>query len=138
MVNQTEPQIITLDEMMRRIHESVEGKFDVVVAIERGGVLPGYLAARKLDIPFTTVTLRFRDDNHQPIYDSPKVVRPVEIDLRGRRVLLTDDVANSGATLRAAMESLRGAQVTTLVISGTADISLFGPHNRCIRWPWER
>ena len=36
------------------------------------------------------------------------------------------------AIRRAALE-LRGADITTMVISGNADISLFGPHDRCIK-----
>ena len=55
-----------------------------------------------------------------------------------RRVLLVDDVGNTGATLRRAARELTGAEITTMVISGNADISLFGPHDRCIRWPWDR
>lgn len=137
MTERTDLQTITLDEMMERIKLTVSKSFDLIVAVERGGVLPGYLASRWLDVPLTTVTLRFRDDLHQPIFASPRVVRSLDFDVAGKRILLTDDVANSGATLNAARALLSGAEITTLVISGNADISLFGPHDRCIRWPWE-
>jgi len=32
-------------------------------------------------------------------------------------------------------EELKGAELTTMIISGNADISLFDPHDCCIRWP---
>lgn len=129
-------QIISLDAMMEAIREKVGGKFDLVVGIERGGVLPAYLAARWLDCPLATVAVRFRDDSHRPLTGRPELLRGLDRDVRGLRVLLADDVGNTGATLRRAAEVLTGAEVVTMVISGNADISLFGPHDRCIRWPW--
>jgi len=122
---------------MNRIKQTVYGPFDIVVAVERGGILPAYLAARYLDVQLATVALRFRDESHAKLYDEPQVVHGLDRDVTGLRILLVDDVSNSGATLRAAAALLPGAQVTTLVISGNADISLFGPHDRCIRWPWQ-
>ena len=114
-------QDIGLDAMMAAIREKVTADFDLVVGIERGGVLPAC----------------FRDDTHRPMTPEPALVKGLDEDVRGKRVLLADDVGNTGATLRRAAEELEGAEVTTLVISGNADISLFGPHDRCIRWPWD-
>lgn len=131
-------QEIRLDGLMERIRAVEFPELDRIVAIARGGVLPGYLVSRWLDLPLDIVTLRFRDDAHRPLYDRPRHDSAPLPDCNGERVLLADDVANSGATLRCAAELLPGAQITTLVISGTADISLFGPHEQCIRWPWSR
>ncbi|WP_455381517.1 phosphoribosyltransferase [Salinispira pacifica] len=131
-------QHISLDDMMLRIRERVPEAFDMVVAVGRGGLLPGYLAARFLDVPLESVSVRFRDDSHRPLYPEPRVESAPTFDSAGKRILLTDDVSNSGATLRKAAALLAGAKVTTLVISGNADISLYGPHERCIRWPWDR
>ena len=138
MFNNQDLLHISLDDMMLRIKERLSGRYDLVVAVGRGGTLPGYLAARYLDVPLETVLLRFRDETHAQIYAEPRVEKPLSVDVAGKRVLVTDDVANSGATLRKAVELLKGANVTTLVISGNADISLYGPHDRCISWPWEQ
>ncbi len=137
MYSDLDLQHISLDDMMKRIRECLTNDFDLVVAVGRGGVLPGYLAARYLHVPLEIVDVRYRDDTHMPIYPEPRVGKPLGIDPRGKRVLLTDDVSNSGATLRKASELLDGAKITTLVISGKGDFSLYGPHNRCIRWPWD-
>ncbi|MCK5248885.1 MAG: phosphoribosyltransferase [Spirochaetaceae bacterium] len=123
-------QIIGLDEMMAAVKVKVSGDFDLVVGIERGGLLPAYLASRWLNVPLETIRIRFRDDSHNPFTDEPQLTEPWKTDVRGKRVLLADDVGNSGATLRRAARELIGA--------GNADISLFGPHDRCIRWPWDR
>ncbi len=123
--------------MMAAIKEKVAGEFDLVVGIERGGILPAYLAARWLKVPMSSMRISFRDDNHQQLTPEPVLLRGQEEEVNGRRILLADDVGNSGATLRRAAEELKGAEITTLVISGNADISLFGPHEQCILWPWD-
>lgn len=131
-------QEIHLDAMMARIRKTVTDKFDLVVGIERGGVLPAYLASRWIDVPMATMKISFRDDNHRPIRETPELISPLPVDASGKRILLCDDVGNTGATLkRAAAEMKKADAVVTLVISGNADISLFGPHDRCIAWPWD-
>ena len=138
MNERDEAQVITLDAMMDAVRTEVTGDFDLVVGIERGGVLPAYLASRWLEVPMASMRIRFRDDSHKPLSEEPTLIRGLDRDVTGLRILLADDVGNTGATLRRAAAELRGAEVTTLVISGNADISLFGPHDRCIRWPWDR
>jgi uncharacterized protein len=139
IMDKSPSQKIELEELMNRIRTSLKkADFDLVVGVARGGVLPAYLASRWLDLPLECIHLNLRDDTHRPLRDQPLLLKPVDFDCRGKRVLLCDDVSNSGATLRSAAEYLSGASVTTLVISGKADISLFGPHDRCIQWPWDR
>jgi hypoxanthine phosphoribosyltransferase len=129
---------VELDELMAAIRRQLTRGFDLVVGIERGGVLPGYLAARYLDLPFTTIGVELRDDTHQKRYERPRVYRWPGRAWEGCRILLADDVSNSGETVAAARAELSGAaSVHTLVISGNGDISLYGPHDRCIIWPWE-
>lgn len=130
-------QIIHLDEMMELIRKNVPKQFDLVTAVARGGILPGYLASRFLDIPMEVIHLNLRNDDHQKVREEPLLLKPLDFEWLGKRILLTDDVSNSGLTLNQAKKLLDGAaQITTLVISGKGDISLFGPHDRCIRWPW--
>ena len=77
----------------------------------------------------------------RPTYPSrptPQLINGPLQETNGLRVLLVDDVCNTGATLRKASQELQAAEITTMVISGEADISLFGAHDRCIRWPWSR
>lgn len=132
-------QRIDLDELMAKIRQKLsEANFDLVVGVARGGVLPAYLASRWLDLPLETIHLNLRDDSHRPLRDKPLLLKPVDFAYEGKRILLCDDVSNSGATLRMASDCLPGARIRSLVISGKADISLFGPHDRCISWPWSR
>jgi len=60
-------------------------------------------------------------------------------DVRGQRIVLVDDVAVSGATLRRARELLGAAQVVTVAFKGrpgAADVVLFPDVPTCVRWPW--
>lgn len=129
-------QCIDLNTIMEKIKSMVNDDFDMVVAIARGGILPGYLVSRYLDIPFEIIKLNFRDDSHNIIRDEPTLLEDINFDYHGKRVLLADDVSNSGSTIKKAAALIQGALITTLVISGNADISLFGKHDRCILWPW--
>jgi len=128
---QSEFQTISLNKLMAMIRAMPAGKFDMVIGIERGGILPAYLASRWLDVPLETIPAG------EP---SARSRHPHErlTSLRGMRVLLVDDVSKTGATLRRAAGKLKDAEITSMVISGEADISLLGPHERCIRWPWDK
>lgn len=128
---------IQLDEIMQRIRENVSARYDLVVAIARGGILPGYLVSRYLDLPLEIISINFRNDSNQAQHQRPVLLRPLAFDPKGKRILLVDDVSNSRATLQKAKTLLNGTEITTLVISGDADISLYGPHDRCIHWPWD-
>ena len=93
---------------------------EVVVAIARGGLLPGGaiaygLGAKNcgaLNVEFYT--------GIGTVLDNPEVLPPA-LDmgyLKGRRVLLVDDVADSGRTLKLAVELLtaEGADVRSVTI----------------------
>ncbi len=129
---------ISIDSIMSRVRTKIKGNFDFVVAIGRGGILPGYLISRYLDIPLEIVYSEFRNDNHKPKYENPKVQINYNIqNMKNKKILLVDDISNSGKTILNVKERIKNNKITTVVIYGNADISLFGTHDECIKWPWE-
>jgi uncharacterized protein len=111
---------------------------DAVVAVGRGGTVPGALVAFALDVPLRLVRLTFRDDDHAPMTAGPALAGQVP-DVEGLRVLLVDDVSVTGATLRRARELLGAREVVTLVLKGrpeAADVVVFPDVPQCVRWPW--
>jgi hypothetical protein len=93
---------------------------DVVVAIARGGLLLAGSIAYALDVKscgalnaefYTGVDARL---------DEPVVLAPFidEVSLAGKRVLLVDDVSDSGRTLRMVLDliTLAGAEVRTVCL----------------------
>lgn len=120
-----------------RLADAALGRIDAVVALARGGVVPGALAAYQLGVPLRLLRIRFRDDANVPLDTDPSVVEAVP-DVRGLRVLIVDDVSVSGATLRAAQAAL-GTEAVTLVVKGApgaADVILFDDVPSCVVWPW--
>ncbi|WP_347346648.1 phosphoribosyltransferase [Microbacterium sp.] len=118
---------------------------DVVVAIARGGLLPAGAIAYGLGVKNCgTINIEFYT-GVGTVLDTP-VVLPPELDLaalEGRRVLLVDDVADSGRTLALAVELLhaRGADVRSVVIY-TKPTTIVQPHyswkqtDLWIDFPW--
>lgn len=93
---------------------------DVVVAIARGGLLPAGAIAYGLGVKNCgALNVEFYT-GIGTVLDAPEVLRPdLDIDfLEGRRVLLVDDVADSGRTLALAVKLLRdrGADMRSVVI----------------------
>ena len=123
-------------ELIRRLAGLELPPIDLVVGIGRGGVVPAALAAQRMACDLRVLPVRFRDDSHQPELAEP-LVTPPAFDVAGKRVLLVDDVARTGATLRAAAHVLAGAAaIHTLVVAGNADYALFQVDS-CIAWPWQ-
>ena len=93
---------------------------EVVVAIARGGLLPAGAIAYGLGVKNCgAINVEFYTGIGS-VLDAPEVLPP-ELDmtyLSGRRVLLVDDVADSGRTLALAVRLLRdrGAEVRSAVI----------------------
>lgn len=106
-------------ELARRILDS-GFEPEVVVAIARGGLLPAGAIAYGLGVKNCgAINVEFYT-GIGTVLDAPAVLPP-ELDmayLDGRRVLLVDDVADSGRTLALAVELLRekGADVRSVTI----------------------
>ncbi len=93
---------------------------EVVVAIARGGLLPAGAIAYALDVKNCgALNVEFYT-GIGTVLDAPEVLPPtLDMDyLFGRRVLLVDDVADSGRTLALAVKLLRdkGADVRSVTI----------------------
>ncbi len=128
---------ITLDRIEHRLRSMGLPRVDAVVAIERGGRVPGRLIASILDRPIGYLHLAYRDDSNQVRYAEPRVLHRTTVPCPvGGRILLVDDVSASGSTLRRCSVELSGFEVTTLVLKGTADIVAFPELDGCVTWPW--
>lgn len=93
---------------------------EVVVAIARGGLLPAGAIAYGLGVKNCgALNVEFYT-GIGTVLDAPEVLPPaLDVDfLRGKRVLLVDDVADSGRTLALCVKMLtdRGADMRSVVI----------------------
>lgn len=115
---------------------SFREKFDLVVAIREGGVVPAYLLAQCLKKPLEFISIKFKNEKNKPLYKEPRLVKPVNFIYLDKSILLVDDRAFSGKTLELAKKVLTGvALIRTFVVNGRADYSLFD--EECFRMPWD-
>ena len=91
--------------------------FEKIVAISRGGLTFGHLLSDLLRIPIATITIQSYTDiqAHGEIQITEKLHSPI----RGKRILLVDDVSDSGKTLKRAITYLKRfgpASITTITM----------------------
>ena len=68
---------------------------DYVVGLTRGGLVPANLISQYLEIPMETLKVSLRDDNSQPENN----LWMSEDAFEQKRILIVDDINDSGATL---------------------------------------
>jgi len=80
-------------------------KIDEVVAISRGGLTFGHLMTDLLRVPISTFTIQ----SYSNLLEKGEVTitKPLATPLNGKRILLTDDVSDTGTTLKRAIEYLK-------------------------------
>jgi xanthine phosphoribosyltransferase len=93
------------------------GTFDAVVAIARGGLVPATIVARELNIRVVE-SVAVKSYDHQSKGDI-RVLKPIseqifELSRSGGKILIVDDLVDTGATARAVREMLPGAHFATV------------------------
>ena len=108
-----------LAEMVGRLAEQVRGEYDVMLVITRGGLVPGGMLAYQLGIRNILVAaVEYYDEHGQPGPHPTFLQFPADPLLRGQRVLVVDEVWDSGTTIHAVTERVRqaGGEPTTAVL----------------------
>jgi hypoxanthine phosphoribosyltransferase len=129
-----------MEKSLRQIQNKLDNivfqeEFDLVVAIGRGGVIPGFLISKKLKKDLELLWLRFRDDKNKIMFGQPRLIEKSTLKFQKKRVLLVDDVCKTGATLKTAKKYLNGAKsIKTFIINGKADYYLYD--EKCFKFPW--
>lgn len=114
---------------------------EAIVAIGRGGWMPGRVLSDLLGVMNLT---EFKVEHYRGARREPlaRVRYPLSADLTGQRVLLVDDVSDTGDTYRVALEHLRShctpAEVRTAALHHKV-VSTYEPDlyaARIVRWRW--
>src|SRR2546425_12841098 len=118
----------------------------VIVGVSRGGWPPARVMSDLLENPnLANMKVEFYK-NIGVTAKRPKITQPVTTEVVGRRVLVVDDVADSGHSLRVATEHLRrkGAREIRVCALYMKPRSIFKPGyyarttSKWIIFPWER
>jgi hypoxanthine phosphoribosyltransferase len=109
-----------LDGLVADLAKRLSGeRFDVMLAITRGGLVPAGMLAYRLRIRNILVAaVEFYDDQGQPGPRPTFLQFPADPLLRGQRVLIVDEVWDSGTTIHAVTARVRqaGGVPTTAVL----------------------
>ena len=95
---------------------AAEGPFAAVVSITRGGLVPAAIVARELDIRvIETISIASYDHQSQGGLRVLKAISPDIVALSSdKRLLVIDDLVDTGATMRLVREMLPKAQLATV------------------------
>lgn len=109
-----------LDELVRALADQLTGQvFDVLLAITRGGMVPAGMLSYRLKLrDILVAAVEYYDDQGQPGPHPTFFQFPADPLLRGKRVLVVDEVWDSGTTIHAVTERVRqaGGEPTTAVL----------------------
>ena len=125
------------EEIMEKLKEfSLPEEFDLIVGIARGGVVPAFMLSRKLECDLSFLWLLYRNENNEPIFEEPRLIRDINFDYKEKRILLVDDRLKTGRTFLRAKEILKeAAKIKTFAVNGHADYSLY--NEPCFTFPWK-
>jgi xanthine phosphoribosyltransferase len=94
-----------------------EGPFEACVAITRGGLVPAAIVARELNIrTIDCVAVKSYDHQNQGMI---KILKPIDESIiaackAGKKILIVDDLVDTGATARIVRDLLPGAHFATV------------------------
>ena len=93
---------------------------DIIIGVARGGLVPAGALSYALGVKLLdAVNVEFYTDVHETLADPILLAPLLDTDsIRGRRILVVDDVADSGRTLALVLKLLRGfgAEVRSAVL----------------------
>jgi len=126
--------------------ELSEYKPEIIVAISRGGLIPGRLIADHLGIPeLTSLQIQFYKGVDEAT-QTPIIIQDISTSVREKNILIVDDVIDTGRSMKAAYEHLkrRGAYAFRLAVLYKKPWSLIKPDyfiyetDFWIIFPWEK
>lgn len=153
MVDITEPKLLHLSwddvqALSERLADKVKQsgfKPDLIVAVSRGGFDPARILCDQLGIRrLASVQVEYYMGVEQK-RGEPQVVYPLNADVKGMKVLVVDDVSDTGTSLKTALEHVaaRGASEIRVATLHIKPWTAFKPDyhtdevDKWIVYPWE-
>ncbi|MDR2429767.1 MAG: hypothetical protein LBD14_02515 [Puniceicoccales bacterium] len=127
----------SFDEIMQRLAQLSFGeRYDMIVAIANGGILPAALLHERLPhLPVHLLHINWRNTDNTPRGPMPTLQHPPSFDPVRKNILLAEDRIKTGTTQRYARQVLHTANlIHTFAINGDADYALY--NEPCFPLPW--
>jgi len=114
---------------------------DIIVAIARGGYIPARILCDHLDINLLTSIQVTHYESGASKKKSAHLIEPLKMDIKGRKVLLVDDVNDTGKTFELALQHLQSFQPDEIRVAVLHDkqVSTFSPDYyvaKVRKWRW--
>jgi uncharacterized protein len=138
-----------IENLMEHLLPQLTDKFDALLMITRGGIVPGGLIAEALDIRYILTAAVEFPGTGEPRMAWPTFLQfPSDALLKGKHVLVVDDIWENGRTISTVMGRVKaaGAVPRAAVLHYKPGTSLFrdlGPDyyaaitDRFVVYPWE-
>lgn len=117
---------------------------ELIVGIAKAGVIPGAVIASILRLDFFSLKIS-RRSGFEEVRDRPQLLSSAPREVRGKRVLIVDEICTTGETLRMALAAVRAenpAEVrtaTSFVKSGQFKPDFFAVEtDATVIFPWDR
>ncbi len=117
----TEEQVqARVTELGKQITEDYAGREPVLIGVLRGVVVFMADLMRHIDLP---IQIEFMEISHygEEREDAIEVLRDVTTDLKGRHVILVEDIVDTGLTLRYLLEHLRAKKAASVKVCTLLD-----------------
>lgn len=124
----------------------IDFKPDIIVGLSRGGLVPARIMSDVLGVPdLGIIGMKFYTEMGKKS-EFPQITQELTMNLNGKKILLVDDVADTGASLIIAKEYLqkKGAEEVRVATIHYKPNSKFKPDyyvmtsTSWIEYPWER
>lgn len=127
-------------------------EYDAIVPIARGGVIPGRIVHESLGGDFITIGCRSYDDDTHSQGELEWYQFPEETfrSKKYKRILLVDDICDTGATLEAAFEKIKACSpdsqiLAAVIVAKSVRLPAFGEiifgstiePEKWVVFPWE-
>jgi len=133
---------ISMHEIIQKIRKAkIRAKdFDLVVGIGRNGLIPALVLASKLKKELGVIKIKLYKDGMKPkkLFSEPKILSQPKIKIKGKRILLVDDVVRTESTMNSAKKFLEGKgakKVEKFALVGSKKYCLV-KCMECAKLPW--
>lgn len=133
-------------ELCRALAVRVAGDYepDVIIGIAAAGVIPGAVVAAMLRKEFHSIKITRRGDE-VGVRQRPEILSAAPPEVAGQRVLLVDEICDSGETLRLALAAVRDVgpsevrTATSLIREGGYEPDYYAlATDATVIFPWDR
>lgn len=79
----------TFEEVRQRFLEiTFEERFDLIVAVANGGIIPAAMLNQRLNLDMQLLKLHLRDADQKQLYDRPRLLEEIRFEVKGKKNII--------------------------------------------------